>query len=71
MSNEIRLDEDEVEERAMALMAGGACFDRASATFIATRELKAEAEAASVERAARRESHHPRAKGRRERTVLV
>ena len=71
MSNEIRLDEDEIEDRADALIASRVCFDRASATSMATREMTAEAEVAAAERAQRREEHHPRARARKERTVLV
>lgn len=69
--DDIRVDEDEVEEVADALMAQGTCFDRASAVFMATRQLKDEAKAALAERAKKREDHHPRARSRRDRTVLV
>lgn len=65
------LDEDEIKDRAHGLMASKVAFDFASAVAIATGEMEAERDEAVRQRKEDRETHHPRARGRRDRTVLL
>lgn len=64
--------EEAAREHAAGLMAAGVCLDMASALAVAESELEAEErERERARREAPRPRHHPRARPRQGRTVIV